>query len=114
MAGDPQNQQYVNPPFGMSKAIASTGAAGSPTVQDSPPGMGGGSVIASPVISAPFGSSQLPANLDRLPVTQGDTCSLSSDSPVPSSGDPLTGVSLADITETGAGQGHTHYGTRPS
>jgi hypothetical protein len=51
--------------------------------------------------------AQLGANMPRIPVTQRDTCSLSSDSPVPAQGDPLTGLTPGDVTSTGAGQGHS-------
>jgi hypothetical protein len=108
------NQQYQAPPFGLSPAIGSTGAPGSPGVQDSPAGAGGGTVLASPVVSVPFASSQLPESMPRLPVTAGDTAGMTSDSPVPVSGDPLTGLSLADITQTGAGAGHAGHFAHPN
>jgi hypothetical protein len=107
MTADPHNGQYSDPPFGMG-GIASTGAGGSPSVQDSPPGVGGGPVIARPVVSIPGYSSQLPEGTPSVPVTAGDTCAVSSDTPVPASGDPLTGLTLADITTTGAGLGSGH------
>jgi hypothetical protein len=93
--------QYTDPPFGLSKAIAQTGAPGSPGVQAS---QTFGPVIGNPVISLPGFSSQLPEGRPTLPVAAGDTCSSSADAPVPGM-DPLTGLSLADVTQTGAGQG---------
>lgn len=108
------NAQYESPPFGLGGDYTSSGAPGSPGVQDSPAGSGGGSVIATPVVSAPYGSSQLPANLGRVPVTQGDTAGMTSDSPVPQTGDPLTGISLDAITSTGAGRGHAGHIPHPN
>ena len=82
-----------------------TGAAGSSTPD---PESTAGPVIGNPVVSVPYASSQVPANMPQQAVTSGDTSGMSSDSPVPASGDPLTGVSLADVTQTGAGQGSGH------
>jgi hypothetical protein len=56
-------------------------------------------------LSSPFASVQVPGNAPRLDVLSGDTCAMSSDAPVPAGGDPLTGLSLADVTQTGAGHG---------
>ena len=36
--------------------------------------MDAGGVVGAPIVSAPYGSSQLPANTPRMPVTAGDTC----------------------------------------
>ena len=47
----------------------------------------------------------MPGNIPRLDVLSGDTCAMSSDAPVPAGGDPMTGLSLAQVTQTGAGQG---------
>ena len=104
MSGDPQNGQYIDPPFGMSTAIASTGAPGSAVPG---PEVTAGPVIARPAISMPFTSSQVPENMPTVPVTSGDTCSMSSDAPVPAAGD-WTGVPQAFIDGTGAGEGHGH------
>lgn len=103
MAADAQNGQYADPPFGMSTGIASTGAPGSVVPG---PEVSGGPVIARPAISMPFTSSQVPENMPTVPVTSGDTCSMSSDSPVPAAGD-WTGVPQASIQGTGAGSGST-------
>jgi hypothetical protein len=116
MATDPQNLQYTTPGplFGGAQGYDSTGAPGSPGVQDAPAGSGGGGVIASPVVSVPFASSQLAESMPRLPVTAGDTAGMTSDAPVPVSGDPLTGLSLADVTQTGAGTGHVAGPAHPN
>jgi hypothetical protein len=91
---------------------ATTGAPGSSGVSDSPAGTGGGAVIASPVVSAPYGSSQLPENKPTLPVTQGDTSGFSDDSPVHESA--IVPGPVADYLSTGAGQGSgAHYPRRP-
>jgi hypothetical protein len=78
MGADPQNPQYSNPGalFGGTTDYDSTSFGGSPGVQDSPPGIGGGAVIATPVISAPLASSQLPQNMPTIPVVQGDTAGM--------------------------------------
>jgi hypothetical protein len=97
------NAQYSDPPFGLGGDYASTGAPGTP---GSAAESAGGAVVGSPVVTVgPYASSQIPVNVPRIDVTQGDTCAMTSDAPVPLSGDPMTGVSLADITQTGAGQG---------
>jgi hypothetical protein len=41
-----------------------------------------------------------------VPVTQGDTSAMSSDSPVPVGGDPMTGLSPDVLLHTGSGTGH--------
>ena len=106
MAADAQNGQYVDPPFGMLTGIASTGAPGMAGITAE---MDAGGVVGTPIVSAPFASSQVPENMPRLPVTAGDTCSMSSDAPVPSGGgDPMTGLGLGFIAATGAGQGSGH------
>ena len=64
-----------------------------------------GVVVGSPVVSSPFASVQVPGNMPRLDVLSGDTCAMSSDAPVPAGGDPMSGLSLAQVTQTGAGQG---------
>ena len=89
---------------------AGTGAPGSATNPDTTVG----AVISSPVVSNPFGSSQAAENMPRVPVTTGDTCSLSSDAPVPPSGDPLTGLPLSFIAATGAGDGSAGHHNHPN
>jgi hypothetical protein len=98
------NAQYDagSTPFGLSPAIGHTGAPGS----QSNPDASYGPVIASPVVSIPGASSQVAANMPRLPVTTGDTVGMSSDSVVPvPGGDPLTGLGVDFLASTGAGQG---------
>jgi len=71
-----------------------------------------GGVIASPVISAPYGSSQLPANRPRVDVLAGDTSGMSSDQSVQSSVFLPGGETGNSPAETGAGRGsagaHSH------
>jgi hypothetical protein len=81
---------------------AGTGAEGTPGVTAA---QSSGPVLGSPVVSNPFGSSQVAANLPTAQVVSGDTCSSSADGPVPPAGDPLTGISLDAICSTGAGRG---------
>lgn len=97
------NGQYSDPPFGMSGAVAQTGAPGTAVPG---PETSAGPVVGTPAVVAPYASSQAP--IPRVEVTSGDTCSMSADAPVPAGGDPLTGLSLADVTQTGAGQGSGH------
>src|SRR5215472_14204756 len=75
------NSQYSSPPFGLPGDYASSGAAGTQGVTDQPAGVGGGPVIGRPVISAPYGSSQLDVNMPEIPVTAGDTSAMSDDMP---------------------------------
>jgi hypothetical protein len=103
------NGQYSDPPFGMSQSIAHTGATGSEGVtaaQSSGPVVG--SVMPRSVMFAP--STSIP----EVQVVSGDTCSSSADGPVPPSGDPMTGLSLAQICETGAGAGTVHGAGNPT
>jgi hypothetical protein len=93
---------------------AGTGAPGTPGVHDSPAGAGGGAVIASPVVSNPYGSSQVAVNMPSVLVTQGDTAGMASDSPVPPPGDPLTGLGLDSIASTGAGLGSAGQHRHPN
>ena len=107
MSGDSQNQQYGTGAslFGQdAAAYASTGAPGSPGITAE---MDAGPVVGRPVVSVPFTSSQVPENMPTVAVTSGDTCAMASDAPVPSTGDPLTGLTLGFIADTGAGAGHT-------
>ena len=80
-----------------------TGAPGSSGITAE---MDAGPVVGRPVVSALFMSSQVPENMPTTTVSAGDTCSMSSDAPVPSGGDPMTGLKLDFIASTGAGQGH--------
>jgi hypothetical protein len=111
MAGDNAaglNQQYSTPGalFGGGTAgYASTGAPGSSVLPDASPDVMSGPVIASPAISTPYASSQIPANMPHVGVTAGDTSGMSSDNVVPPRGDPLTGLTQAQLTQTGAGMG---------
>lgn len=95
------NDQYRpgQEPFGMG-GVASTGAPGTATNPDTSVG----AVVGSPAVVVNYASSQAP--IAHVDVLAGDTCSLSSDAPVPVSGDPMSGLTLADVCETGAGLGH--------
>jgi len=109
------NAQYGASQFGLdTSAYASTGAAGSPSAGDSPPGAGGGPVIASPVVSVPYASSQIPASMPRIPVVAGDTTASSTDTVIPPRGDPMTGLSEAQVTTTGAGLGTAEHMPHPN
>jgi hypothetical protein len=112
MAGDAQNLQYTSESAffgGNGAAYASTGAPGTPVPG---PEVTAGPVVGTPVISMPFTSSQVAANMPTVPVTSGDTCSMSSDSPVPAAGD-WTGVPQAFIEGTGAGEGAAGHAPHP-
>jgi hypothetical protein len=70
-----------------------------------------GAEVGNPVVSNPYGSSQLPENKPTLPVTQGDTSGFSDDTPVHAS--PIMPAD-ASYLSTGAGQGSgAHYPRRP-
>src|SRR6516164_9751959 len=103
------NDQYLpgQAPFGMGGAIANTGAPGSPGITASETA---GPDVGRPVVSVPGASSQLPESMPRLSVTAGDTSAMSSDAPVPPSGDPLTGIPLSDIASMGPHPDHTLTG----
>jgi hypothetical protein len=101
MAND-HNNQYSDPPFGMSAGIASTNAPGSaPPVAES----GGGATVGTVTVTPPGGSSQVA--WPQVSVQQGDTCGSAADSPTPVGGDLLTGVPQAFLQGTGAGEGST-------
>jgi hypothetical protein len=87
--------------FGQDTApYVSTGAAGTLAAgAETSAGADLGRVTVTPL----FGSSQV--SQPTATVTAGDTCAMSSDAPVPAGGDPMTGLSLADVTQTGAGRG---------
>jgi hypothetical protein len=102
------NAQYSSPPFGLSAAVGETGAPGSPTV----PSASYGPVVGTPAVVGVYQSSQGP--VDHVAVTAGDTCGLSSDSVVPAGGDPLTGLSVEQVTATGAGTGHARGPGHPN
>ena len=89
----------------------STGAPGSPgiTAQET-----AGPVVGRPVVSVPFASSQVPENMPTVAVTSGDTSAMSSDAPVPSTGDPMTGLKLDFIASTGAGACHAGQVEHPN
>jgi hypothetical protein len=113
MATDPQNLQYdpAQSKF-FTRVPGGSGAAGSPGVTDSAPGVGGGAVIATPAVSNPFDSSQIAANRPAVPVTQGDTSGFSDDVPVHQS--PLLPGQPADYMSSGAGQGHAGHFPHPN
>jgi hypothetical protein len=77
----------------------STGYPGSPSPDQAP--ATAGPVVGRPVVSAPFGSSQLPENMPRLPVTSGDTSGFSDDLPVHES---FLVPSHSDVTGAGKGR----------
>lgn len=81
---------------------AGTGAPGTPTV---PPSTSAGADLARVTVTNLYGSSQV--SQPTAVVTAGDTCAMSSDAPVPAGGDPMTGLSLADVADTGAGRGRS-------
>jgi hypothetical protein len=94
------NDQYLpgQAPFGLSAAIAQTGAPGSPGITAAETA---GAEVGRPTVSVPGASSQLPESMPRVSVTAGDTSAMSSDAPVPPGGDPLTGIPLSDIASMG-------------
>ena len=98
------NEQYQGAdPFGGTGGYASTGAAGTAVAAVE---SAGGATIGSWPITPTYGSSQVA--WPSVSVQQGDTSGSAVDAPVPVSGDPMTGLSLADITQTGAGQGSAY------
>jgi len=100
------NSQYDagSTPFNMSAGIGSTNAPGSTVQPEAAPDVVSGPAIAHPVISNPYGSSQVAVNRPTADVAVGDTNAMSSDDVVPGQ-DPLTGLSSAQLTQTGAGMG---------
>ena len=98
------NSQYSGPdPFGGPGGYGSTGAAGSASaVAES----AGGATLATVTVTTPGSSSQIPQ--PQLSVQAGDTSAFSTDAPIPLSGDPLSGLSFAQVTQTGAGEGSGH------
>jgi hypothetical protein len=115
MSSDPQSPQYDSPgpAFGGPTAgYAYSGAAGTQGVVDSPAGVGGGAVIGEGRVSAPFGSSQLAANIGEVPVTQGDTSGFSDDLPAHSSA--IVQAPQEQLFSTGAGQGHANHFEHPN
>src|SRR5258708_4841678 len=106
------NSQYGSPQFGLDTGpYASTGATGSAGITASETA---GGLLASPVVSTPYASAQIPANRPTVAVMAGDTCSSSADAPVPVTGDPMTGLSLAQVTTTGAGLGSPEHIGHPN
>lgn len=84
-----------------------TGAPGSQGVVASDKA---GPVVGNPVVSAPYGSSQLPENRPRLDVTAGDTSSMSDD--MPAHEDAIMAGPVADYLSTGAGDGSADHWKR--
>lgn len=76
-----------------------TGASGDPTAL---PDETAPVLMAGVRISTPYQSSQIPAT--EVVVSVADTAAQSA-GPIPPSGDPMTGLSVAALTSTGAGQG---------
>jgi hypothetical protein len=79
---------------------AGTGAMGTPTV---PASVSAGPSLGTVTVTPNFGSSQV--QQPTVVVTTGDTCAMSSEAPVPAGGDPLTGLTLGQVADTGAGHG---------
>jgi hypothetical protein len=103
MSDESTNSQYSSPPFGISQGVASTNAPGTEGISasTSAPALQSGVVV-----SVPGQSSQVEP--DRATVSLGDTLGMASDSVVPrDTGDPLSGLSWNQVSETGAGMGHT-------
>lgn len=82
---------------------AGTGASGTAVAG---PETSAGPVVGVVTVTPPYGSSQV--GWPSVAVTSGDTCAMSSDSPVPGEGDPLSGVPQAFVQATGAGEGTGH------
>jgi hypothetical protein len=97
------NNQYSDRPYGLGGDYASTGLGGS---QGDMASQTEGPLVGSPVVSAPFGSSQLPVNTPRLPVLAGDTSAMSSDQAVGDNFTTISGAAQDSMTATGAGTGH--------
>ena len=77
------NSQYSSPgPLFAGQRFDSTGAPGSPGLD---PDSTTGEVVGTPVVSNPYGSSQLPGNRPTLAVDSGDTSGMSDDVPAHSS-----------------------------
>lgn len=105
------NVQYDRPFF----PGIDSGAQGryrSPGSPGDSPSESAGPVVGSPVISAPYGSSQLPANRPTLAVTSGDTSGMSSDQAAQAS--PITPGPASAFTDTGAGAGNPEPYDHPS
>ena len=83
-------------------AYYSTGAGGDPTAL---PDQNAAVLESGVVVSVPGQSSQVAP--DTTAVHLGDTASASF-GPIPPGGDPLTGISAADLTSTGRGHGSQH------
>ena len=114
MSMDPQNPQYTDQSkfFGMDAGpLASTGAPGSAgdTAAQSQ-----GTVIASPVVSVPFASSQVPASMPTVAVLDGDTSGMTSDQAVGDNFKVLSGADAAPMASTGAGQGSAGHIPHPN
>ena len=106
------NDQYSAPLFGvLGTGFANTGFPGS---QGDTAGQTEGPVVGSPVVSAPFGSSQLAANMPRQDVTTGDTSAMSSDQAVGDEFTTFSGASQEALTVTGAGTGHVGGPVHPN
>lgn len=76
-----------------------------PGSQGDSPGETFGPVVGTPVVSNLYGSSQLPQNRPTLPVTAGDSSSMSSDECAQES--PISPGPAGRYTSTGAGEGST-------
>ena len=106
--GDSQNLQYTDQSKffgGNGAAYASTGAPGTEGITAAE---SAGPVVGSPVISAPFGSSQVPANMAHVDVVSGDTSAFSSDRPV-NPGPLLPDWQGASVTGAGSGSPHDRH-----
>jgi hypothetical protein len=108
---------FVSPIPGNDTFNARAGASGgSPGITASETA---GAEVGRPVVSVVGVSSQVAAGMTQASVLAGDTCSLSSDAPVSSGGDPLTGLQLSDVASLGPHPawhepyGHPNAGSRP-
>ena len=112
---DSSNPQYSDPgPMFGGGSYDSTGAPGSVGIPVAGPGEGDGGVIGAPVVSNPYGSSQVAVNMPTASVTAGGTGSNSNNYVVPPAGDPMTGLTNAQVATTGAGLGDGDHFPHPA
>lgn len=99
----------VRPSFPGLPLPAGTGAPGS---QGDTAAESAGTQVGDPIVSNPYGSSQVPENMPRVSVLSGDTSGMSSDQAVQAS--PITPGPASQYLSTGAGSGSgAHYPRRP-
>jgi hypothetical protein len=71
-----------------------------------------GGLVGSPQVSVPFGSSQVPGNMPRVPVYGGDTSSFSDDLAAHAS--PIVAAPQDALLSTGAGDGAAGHFRHPN